>query len=76
MIAGVVAGVVCAVIAVVIVLALMIPKMRTNANDGQSMEANIDSMMTYTNYVVKQSNPLYDDDIHESKDPFLNDFDE
>lgn len=75
MVAGVVAGVVCSVIAIVIVFVLMIPKMRKNVNDSQSMDASIDSMMTFTDY-VKESNPLYDDDVHESKDPFLNDFDE
>lgn len=45
---------------------------------GCSMEANTTGFMTAEEILSmkENSNPFYDDDIHESRDPFLNDFDE
>lgn len=80
---GVAAGVASAVAIAVAATAFVLIRKRFGAVEksgaaGRSMEANATGFMTAEEISTmrEHSNPLYDDDIHESRDPFMNDFDE
>ena len=78
MIIGIAVGAAALIAIVSIVVFYALKKKKLNAKDNaptQSMEGNF-TVNPMQSFSVGNNNPLYDDDINDSRDPFNEDFDE